>query len=573
MTVAVAVDFGTSSTCVAVSVDAEPARVVLIDGSPLMPSAVYADGRSLFVGAEADRQAAVDPARYEPTPKSRIDDGSLLLGDTVVPVQRAIAAVLHRAVREARSTVGGAAVDMLVLTHPADWGAVRIRLLADAAQGLSSSVSTVAEPVAAALQHGASSTGGALLAVLDIGVGTTDVSVLQRAQDGFRVLATRGDPSFGGADIDELLMAELGDRLPAGQRRLWEAVVEGQGLDERRQRRALRADVRGAKESLSRHSYADVPLPGRLPDGHLTRTDLERLIHARVESVVDLLRDALRSTGGWEAGGPGTQPRSRAGVFLVGGSSRVPLFATTVHQRLGVLPVSTDQPETVVARGALRSLAPATARREFRAPAVQAAPAPTPPRPADLPPVATRSRGRRRRWLAAAAVVVAGAVGAAVLIASRGTDPPETRVVAAHRATMTVPADWQQARRTETPGNAQLDLTPDGSPAHGQGLFLQQTILSPGMRKDEVGRALQAQLTVETAAGKRYEAFDPAARYGGRDVISYRELRRDGGIVDWYVLVDKHVQVSVGCQHPPGDGEFLVDSCEQAVRSVRVSDG
>ncbi|MGZ4517864.1 MAG: hypothetical protein ACXVXN_08075, partial [Mycobacteriaceae bacterium] len=72
VTVAVAVDFGTTSTCVALSVNDEPARIVVIDGSPLMPSAVYADGRTLFVGAEADRQASLDPSRYEPTPKRRI---------------------------------------------------------------------------------------------------------------------------------------------------------------------------------------------------------------------------------------------------------------------------------------------------------------------------------------------------------------------------------------------------------------------------------------------------------------------------------------------------------------------
>ncbi len=100
-----------------------------------------------------------------------------------------------------------------MLTHPADWGAVRVALLVSAAQGLAASVRTMAEPVAAAVQQGASVPEGAVLAVLDVGAGTTDVSVL-RAEDGdFQVLATRGDPHFGGADIDEALMDELGARL------------------------------------------------------------------------------------------------------------------------------------------------------------------------------------------------------------------------------------------------------------------------------------------------------------------------------------------------------------------------
>ncbi|HEX7658053.1 MAG TPA: Hsp70 family protein, partial [Pseudonocardiaceae bacterium] len=77
MTLHVAVDFGTSSTCVAVSVDDREPQVVVVDGgSPVMPSAVYAaaDG-AVFVGQEAERQAAIDPSRYEPYPKRRIDEG------------------------------------------------------------------------------------------------------------------------------------------------------------------------------------------------------------------------------------------------------------------------------------------------------------------------------------------------------------------------------------------------------------------------------------------------------------------------------------------------------------------
>ena len=57
----------------------------MVEGQPLMPSAVFAaaDG-TLFVGQEAERQAAIDPARYEPNPKRRIDEGELLLGNSVL---------------------------------------------------------------------------------------------------------------------------------------------------------------------------------------------------------------------------------------------------------------------------------------------------------------------------------------------------------------------------------------------------------------------------------------------------------------------------------------------------------
>ena len=454
-----------------------------------------------------------------------------------------------------------------MLTHPADWGAVRVALLVSAAQGLAASVRTMAEPVAAAVQQGASVPEGAVLAVLDVGAGTTDVSVL-RAEDGdFQVLATRGDPHFGGADIDEALMDELGARLKGEQRPLWDAVARGQGLKDRRRRRALRVDVRGAKESLSRHSYADVPMPGELPHGHVTRPDLERLIQQRVTAVVEMLATALQDTGAVDAEGS-----CHAGVFLVGGSTRIPLFATMVHQRLGVLPVSTDQPETVVARGALRALMRAHRPLAVRAADVPAsAPALTgsaaPPSASALP-----IRGRKRWWLAAAAVLVAGIVGATAFALAQVPAAPSTRVVVSQRASVTVPASWQEPRGTDTGEHAQLEFTPDGVAATDRGLFFVQTVLDATVTQQDVARALQSQVTVEQAAGKRYEAFDGAAQFADRVVIRYREIRRDAAVVDWYVLVQAHTQVSVGCQHPADHPEVVSGPCEQAVRTARVAD-
>ncbi|MFE3172679.1 type VII secretion-associated protein [Amycolatopsis sp. NPDC059090] len=379
MTVRVAIDFGTSSTCVVVSVNGREPQVVVIDGQPLMSSAVYAasDG-TLFVGQEAERQAAVDPSRYEPNPKRRIDEGDLLLGDSVLRVIDVVHAVLDRAVAEARRVAGDAEVDLLVLTHPADWGAIRTRLLRQAAGRLAREVALVPEPVAAAVYHAAtfapeaspggrtvefSGRPGDALAVLDLGGGTVDVSVVQRSPEaaraarvpgappqrgGFQVLATRGDPSFGGADIDQALLEHVGSLVSGTDPQAWQQLVEGRELAERRRRRVLRQDVRGAKETLSRHTYTDVPLPPPFADAHVTRVDLERLIGAPLGRVVELTSGAIADSG--------LRPKQLAAIFLVGGSSRIPMISRLVHERTGVVPTSLDQPETVVARGALRAV-------------------------------------------------------------------------------------------------------------------------------------------------------------------------------------------------------------------------
>ena len=177
-------------------------QVVIVDGAPLVPSSVYVpqDG-TLFVGHEADRHAAVDPSRYEPHPKRRIDEGELLLGDTVLPVLGVVRAVLQRAVRESRHLAANATVDQLVLTHPADWGAARTGKLRNAASGLAAEVILVPEPVAAAVFHSASHqvAVGSALAVLDLGGGTVDASVVRRGPGGaVPGPFARGGPTLGG---------------------------------------------------------------------------------------------------------------------------------------------------------------------------------------------------------------------------------------------------------------------------------------------------------------------------------------------------------------------------------------
>ncbi|ETA66363.1 type VII secretion-associated protein [Haloechinothrix halophila] len=400
-TLRVAVDFGTSSTCVAVSPRGEDPQVVVIDGQPLLRSAVYAapDG-TLFVGQEAERQAAVDPSRYEPHPKRRVDEGELLLGTQVLSVREAFRAVLSRAVSEARRFAGGAEVGLLVLTHPADWGVVRTRTLRQAAAGLAQEVTLLPEPVAAAVFHtstfsrhdgggGNGSGTPTALAVLDLGGGTVDVSVVRGDGDetagGFRVLATKGDPGFGGADVDQALLEFIGSRIAEEKKDAWRALMEGRELADRRRRRVLRQDVRGAKETLSRHAYTDVPMPQPFADAHVTRQDLERLIAEPLGRAVALTSAAINEAG--------LRPDQLGGIFLVGGSSRIPMVGRLVHEQLGVVPTTLDQPETVVARGAMLSVLAGQRSGRTAHAAQSARPARTGPPAGAAPGPATQGAG------------------------------------------------------------------------------------------------------------------------------------------------------------------------------------
>jgi actin-like ATPase involved in cell morphogenesis len=345
------VDLGTSNTVAVLAAHGRPPRVVDVDGASMMPSAVFAaeDG-NLVVGRDAERRARLDPARFEPNPKRRVDEGTLLLGDQVVPVTDALAGVLRRVVDETSRQLGGSRPDEVRLTHPAQWGPVRRNVLLSAARqaGMGSNLVLVPEPVAAAA-HFASFPGQTLapnqaLAVYDLGAGTFDVAIVGATQKGFVVLAEAGLPDLGGLDVDQALLEHVGRQVSQRDPGRWQSLLRPVSTGDRRAQRALREDVKAAKESLSRHPQTEVPLPEPFEDVLVTRVELEALIRPGLLRSVELLAGTIRSTG--------MTPERLVGIYLVGGSSRIPLIATLIAEQLRVVPTSLDQPETAVALGA-----------------------------------------------------------------------------------------------------------------------------------------------------------------------------------------------------------------------------
>ncbi|GAA3851181.1 Hsp70 family protein [Saccharothrix violaceirubra] len=340
------IDLGTSNTVAVLAAHGRPPRVVEVDGSATMPSAVYCeeDG-TLVVGRDAERRARLDPSRFEPNPKRRVDEGALLLGDNVVPVTDALAAVLRRVLDETTRQLGAAALDEIRLTHPAEWGATRRNVLLSAARlaGLTGELVLVPEPVAAA-SHYASLAVGQALAVYDLGAGTLDVAIVGATQNGFAVLADDGLPDLGGLDVDQALLEHVGRQVSHRDPAAWQRLLRPDSTADRRARRALQEDVRAAKESLSRHPHTEVPMPEPFEDVLVSRSDLEALIKPSLLRSVELLAATIRSTG--------IAPEHLAGIYLVGGSSRIPLVASMIAGHLRVVPTSRDQPETAVALGA-----------------------------------------------------------------------------------------------------------------------------------------------------------------------------------------------------------------------------
>ena len=351
------IDFGTTYTVGAV---ANQTGTVLVDvegdGSCRMPSAVLlSDDLGFAVGQAAIHQALFRPDRFEPTPKRSIGDGEVWLGDEPRPVIDVIAAVLDRVGTEARN-VAGSPPGRTVLTHPAEWGAVRLEVLRAAADSAGlGAVELVPEPVAAALEIGtATLSPGDHVAVYDFGGGTFDVAVLRRTKEGFEVAGPPGgrDP-LGGEQIDNRIIEHLGSG-PLGEHPDWPKLMSPPDLEWRRHAAALRAEVRKAKEGLSNQTVWQLWIPGLSRDVQLSRSELEELIRDDVSATIRILVDTVRNAG--------VEPENLRGVYLVGGSSRIPAVFAQVWNELGVEPSVRGDPKTVVAQGATRWWPPPAAK-------------------------------------------------------------------------------------------------------------------------------------------------------------------------------------------------------------------
>jgi YVTN family beta-propeller protein len=429
------VDFGTSNTVAALVGPDGQVQQLLFDGLPLLPSAVFAgSGTGLLCGWDAIRAAFNgDPSGLELHPRRRIDEHAVRLGEHEYPVAELIATVLGRVAMEA-ARVAGRGVDLqVVLTFPASWTRARLDVLADAAAraGLGT-VQFVPEPVAAAAYFAAvvnrDLSPDHYVVVYDLGAGTFDVSVVRAVADGFAIVASDELANVGGIDLDAVVVRHARQMI-VGADQVWQRLDWPQTLAEYQARQTLWQAARAAKEQLSWQESADLYVPIAERIFPVTRDEFEIAARPYLERPTALTVHLLTQAR--------VPPEEIGGVFLVGGSSRIPMAATLLHRALHIAPTMVDQPELVVAEGALYTSSAALApdldgaadrpavrpsegaqlvTAAFRtAPAAPAAAAASPP-----------ARARRWRLVIAAAVALIVLAGGGVAFGAVLRSRPET---------------------------------------------------------------------------------------------------------------------------------------------------
>ena len=352
---AIGIDLGTTNSLVASGYSGEVEVLLDETGSGLMPSVVnYGQGQIPLVGKLAKEIATRDPKNTISSIKrllgrSKLEgieadqfqqyqfssDSKTGLPEIITdagckdPIQIS-SDILTQLASQARQNFDSE-IEGVVITVPAYFNDAQRQQTKQAAELANLNVlRLINEPTAAALAYGLDTQEEGKIVVYDLGGGTFDVSILSLRRGVFEVLATGGDTALGGDDIDYAIcnwMMEHG---------LSKQLLESKGYSEL---------VRYA--NLIKHELSDkdtVDLKFKDWCGTLNREDFKKICEPFIKRTINACRRVLRDSE--------IAVADVDNVIMVGGSTRSPIIREEVERYFGIPPLTSIDPDLVVAVGA-----------------------------------------------------------------------------------------------------------------------------------------------------------------------------------------------------------------------------
>ncbi|MEW6069823.1 MAG: molecular chaperone DnaK [Candidatus Thermoplasmatota archaeon] len=334
----IGIDLGTSNSAAAVMLNGGIKIIPSVEGlekhGKMFPSVItFLENGKVIVGKEAKKLAT--PERTVANIKRKMgSDYKIRIGNKWYIPQELSALILRKIKRDAELYLGKS-VKKAIITTPAYFNDNQRTATRDAGilAGLEV-VRIINEPTAASLAYGLDKSNKKLkIAVLDLGGGTFDVTILEMCNSVFRVIATSGDTQLGGIDMDNKIVDYLVNELKG----------EKVDLKDRKVLQILRSEAEKAKIRLSTKLSTTVSLPFT-KSIKLTRTQLEKIIEPVISRMDKPLKQALADAS--------LAPKDIDKIILVGGPTKMPIIRKKVKQFFGKFPERGIDPMHCVAAGA-----------------------------------------------------------------------------------------------------------------------------------------------------------------------------------------------------------------------------